>query len=394
MTKFLITTSFGLEALIKRQLFDMGYKDFEVSDGMIVLNGQLSDISKLNINLREADRVYLVVDSFKAHDFDELFEKVKAIPWPDFLAADNNFIISARTHKSKLFSIRTIQSVTEKAVIDSMRKKYRINHFAKSGPRVQIEVMLKNNIATVAIDTSGEGLHKRGYREDTVKAPLRENLAAALVDLSFYNPDRFLFDGFCGSGTILIEAARKARNIAPGIDRNFDYENFIFIDKDHHKNAKKEALSVIDYDKKLNLLGSDISGRAISLAKNNAMNAGVEEDISFVTRDISNVALKDDYGIIITNPPYGERLSRVDTDEIYKKINDKFKNMATWSCYFITSDDKFDQKFNRKLSKKRKLYNGGEKVDFYQYFGKKPNNNGGNNWLIRKKLMMVRELGL
>lgn len=379
MTKFLITTSFGLEALIKRQLFDMGYKDFEVSDGMIVLNGQLSDISKLNINLREADRVYLVVDSFKAHDFDELFEKVKAIPWPDFLAADNNFIISARTHKSKLFSIRTIQSVTEKAVIDSMRKKYRINHFAKSGPRVQIEVMLKNNIATVAIDTSGEGLHKRGYREDTVKAPLRENLAAALVDLSFYNPDRFLFDGFCGSGTILIEAARKARNIAPGIDRNFDYENFIFIDKDHHKNAKKEALSVIDYDKKLNLLGSDISGRAISLAKNNAMNAGVEEDISFVTRDISNVALKDDYGIIITNPPYGERLSRVDTDEIYKKINDKFKNMATWSCYFITSDDKFDQKFNRKLSKKRKLYNGGEKVDFYQYFGKKPNNNGGNN---------------
>lgn len=394
MTKFLITTSFGLEALIKRQLFDMGYKDFEVSDGMIVLNGQLSDISKLNINLREADRVYLVVDSFKAHDFDELFEKVKAIPWPDFLAADNNFIISARTHKSKLFSIRTIQSVTEKAVIDSMRKKYRINHFAKSGPRVQIEVMLKNNIATVAIDTSGEGLHKRGYREDTVKAPLRENLAAALVDLSFYNPDRFLFDGFCGSGTILIEAARKARNIAPGIDRNFDYENFIFIDKDHHKNAKKEALSVIDYDKKLNLLGSDISGRAISLAKNNAINAGVEEDISFVTRDISNVALKDDYGIIITNPPYGERLSRVDTDEIYEKINDKFKNMATWSCYFITSDDKFDQKFNRKLSKKRKLYNGGEKVDFYQYFGKKPNNNGGNNWLIRKKLMMVRELGL
>ena len=394
MTKFLITTSFGLEALIKRQLFDMGYKDFEVSDGMISLNGQLSDISKLNINLREADRVYLVVDSFKAHDFDELFEKVKAIPWPDFLAADNNFIISARTHKSKLFSIRTIQSVTEKSVIDSMRKKYRINHFAKSGPRVQIEVMLKNNIATVAIDTSGEGLHKRGYREDTVKAPLRENLAAALVDLSFYNPDRFLFDGFCGSGTILIEAARKARNIAPGVDRNFDYENFIFIDKDHHKNSKKEALSVIDYDKKLNLLGSDISGRAISLAKNNAINAGVEEDISFVTRDISNVALKDDYGIIITNPPYGERLSKVDTDEIYKKINDKFKNMATWSCYFITSDDKFDQKFNRKLSKKRKLYNGGEKVDFYQYFGKKPNNNGGNNWLIRKKLMMVRELGL
>lgn len=390
MTKFLITTSFGLEALVKRQLLDMGYEDFEVSDGMISLNGQLSDISKLNINLREADRVYLVVDSFKAGDFDELFERVKAISWSDFLDKQSNFIVNARTYKSKLFSIRTIQSVTEKAIIDSMRKKYRVNHFEKSGHRVQIEVMLKNDIASVVIDTSGEGLHKRGYREDTVKAPLRENLAAALVDLSFYNPDRFLFDGFCGSGTILIEAARKARNIAPGIDRNFDYEDFIFIDKDHHKNAKKEALSVIDYDKKLNLLGSDISGRAISLAKNNAINAGVEEDISFLTRDISNVALKDDYGIIITNPPYGERLSRVDTDEIYQKINDKFKNMDTWSCYFITSDERFDQKFKRRLSKKRKLYNGGEKVDFYQYFGKKPDNNGGNNWLIKKKRMMVR----
>lgn len=390
MTKFLITTSFGLEALVKRQLIDMGHEDFEVSDGMISLNGELSDISKLNINLREADRVYLVVDTFKARDFDELFEKVKAINWPDFLVKDSDFIVNARTHKSKLFSIRTIQSVTEKAIVDSMRKKYRINHFEKSGHRVQIEVMLKNDIAAIAIDTSGEGLHKRGYREDTVKAPLRENLAAALVDLSFYNPDRFLFDGFCGSGTILIEAARKARNIAPGIDRSFDYENFIFLNKDHHKNAKTEALSAIDYDKKLNLLGSDISGRAISLAKNNAINAGVEEDISFLTRDISNVALKDDYGIIITNPPYGERLSRVDTDEIYQKINDKFKNMDTWSCYFITSDERFDQKFKRRLSKKRKLYNGGEKVDFYQYFGKKPDNNGGNNWLIKKKRMMVR----
>ncbi|MFO3715218.1 class I SAM-dependent RNA methyltransferase [Anaerococcus cruorum] len=379
MTKFLITTSFGLEALVKRQLIDMGHEDFEVSDGMISLNGELSDISKLNISLREADRVYLVVDTFKARDFDELFEKVKAINWPDFLAKDSDFIVNARTHKSKLFSIRTIQSVTEKAIVDSMRKKYRINHFEKSGHRVQIEVMLKNDIATIAIDTSGEGLHKRGYREDTVKAPLRENLAAALVDLSFYNPDRFLFDGFCGSGTILIEAARKARNIAPGIDRSFDYENFIFLNKDHHKNAKTEALSAIDYDKKLNLLGSDISGRAISLAKNNAINAGVEEDISFLTRDISNVALKDDYGIIITNPPYGQRLSRIDTDEIYQKINEKFKNMDTWSCYFITSDEKFDQKFKRKLSKKRKLYNGGEKVDFYQYFGKKPDDNGGIN---------------
>lgn len=372
MTKFLITTSFGLEALVKRQLIDMGYEDFSVSDGMIELNAKLADVAKLNINLREADRVFIEVDSFNAMDFDQLFEGVKAINWPDFLSEEANFIVNARTYKSKLFALRTIQSITEKAIVESLRKTYKVNHFKKTAERVNIEVMLNRDLATIAIDTSGEGLHKRGYREDSVKAPLRENLAAALVDLSFYKPERFLFDGFCGSGTILIEAARIARNIAPGIDRSFDFEDFIFVDDSHMNEAKKEALEAIDYDSKLNILGSDISGRAISLAQQNAINAGVEEDISFITRDISAVALKDDYGILITNPPYGDRLSDFNVDDIYKKINDKFKNMETWSKYFITSDENFDKKFKGRLSKKRKLYNGGEKVDFYQYYGKKP----------------------
>lgn len=372
MTKILITTSFGLEALVKRQLQDMGYEDFKVSDGMIELNADLSDIAKLNINLREADRIYLELASFKAKEFEELFEGVKSINWPDFLSKDANFIVNARTYKSKLFSLRSIQSISEKAIIESMQKRYKLSYFAKSAEKVNVEAMLNKDMATIAIDSSGEGLHKRGYREDTVKAPLRENLAAALVDLSFYNSDRFLFDGFCGSGTILIEAARKARNIAPGIDRSFAYEDFIFLDKNHHKQAKKSALEAIDYDKKLNILGSDISGRAISLAKNNAINAGVEEDISFITRDISSVALKDDYGILITNPPYGKRLSDFDTSDLYKKLNHIFNNKDTWSLYFITSDESFDKHFKKKLSKKRKLYNGGEKVDFYQYFGKRP----------------------
>lgn len=373
MTKFLITTSFGMEALVKRQLFDMGYDDLSVSDGMIRLKADLHDVARLNIELREADRVYLLVDEFKAHDFDELFEKIKAITWPDYLSKDANFIINARTYKSKLHSVPTIQSVSEKAVVESMKNKYKISHFKKSAERVQIEVMLNKDTASITIDTSGEGLHKRGYREDSVKAPLRENLAAALIDLSFYNPDRFLFDGFCGSGTILIEAARKARNIAPGLDREFDFQKFIFVDDKCYKDAKTKALSAIDYDSKLNILGSDISGRAISLAQQNAINAGVEEDISFITRDISSVALKDDYGILITNPPYGKRLSEINVGEIYKKINDKFAKMDTWSLYFITSDEKFDRNIKRKISKKRKLYNGGEKVDYYSYFGKKPN---------------------
>lgn len=372
MRKILITTGFGLESLVKFQLRDLGYQDFTISDGMISLDAGLSDIGKLNINLRHADRVYLVVDEFKAFDFDQLYEGVKKISWEEILGRDSNFIVNARTYKSKLFSIRSIQSISEKAIIDKLSKSYGQRHFSKSAERIKIEIMLDKNMATVTIDTSGDGLHKRGYREDSVKAPLRENIAAALVDLSFYNPDRFLLDGFCGSGTILIEAARRGRNIAPGIDRDFDFTKFKFIDPKTYKDAKKEALGMIDYSKKLNILGSDISGRAISLAKQNAINAGVGEDISFITRDFENVAIKDDYGVFISNPPYGMRLSENNLDEIYKKLNNKLAKMDTWSMYFITADEKFDKKFKRKLSKKRKLYNGGQKVDFYQYFGKKP----------------------
>ncbi|WP_296114303.1 class I SAM-dependent RNA methyltransferase [uncultured Anaerococcus sp.] len=372
MEKILITTSFGLESLVKFQLRDLGYKDYEVSDGMISLKGDLSDIGKLNINLKHADRVFLELDNFKALDFDSLYENVKKISWQDILGEDSNFIINARTYKSKLFSLRSIQSISEKAIIDKLRIHYNKNHFEKSAERVKIEVMLDENIARMCLDTSGDGLHKRGYREDSVKAPLRENIAAALVDLSFYNPDRFLFDGFCGSGTILIEAARIARNIAPGIDRDFDFTKFRFMDPKIYKEAKKEAMEKIDYSKKLNILGADISGRAISLAQQNAINAGVEEDISFITRDFKSVALKDDYGVFISNPPYGMRLSDMDLTKIYKDINYKLAKLETWSLYFITADDKFDRKFKRKLSKKRKLYNGGQKVDFYQYFGKKP----------------------
>lgn len=372
MEKILITCSFGLEAIIKRELNDLGYENIKVSDGMIEIEAILSDIAKINMSLRCADRVYLLIDSFKARTYDELFENVKAIPWPDFLSEDSNFLVNARSFKSKLYSLRDIQSISEKAIIESMKKTYRKNIFSKSAEKVGIEIMLERDIARITIDTTGPGLHKRGYREDSVKAPLRENLAAALVDLSFYNKDRFLFDGFCGSGTILIEAARKARNIAPGLDRDFDFQKFIFMDKDIYKKAKVAALEAIDYDTKLNLLGSDISGRAIELAKNNAINAGVEEDISFIRRDFSSVALKDDYGIIISNLPYGLRLSKIDLDEIYRKINHKFKNLETRSQYYLTTDESFEKKIKRRASKKRKLYNGGEKVDYYQYFGPRP----------------------
>lgn len=372
MSKIIVSTSFGMEALVKRQLIDLGYKDLEVKDGRVILEGDLKDLARLNINLREADRVFLEVLNFKAMTFDELFENIKAFDWGDLISKEGNFIVNARTYKSKLFSLRSIQSISEKAIIDSLRRKYKIKIFPKSKERYNIEVAIEKNIVSVALDTSGDGLHKRGYREDSVKAPLRENLAAGLVDLSFYNPDRFLFDGFCGSGTILIEAARIARNMAPGIDRDFDFVHYSFFDKDIFDREKKEALERIDYSKKLNILGADISPRAIELAKQNAINAGVGEDISFITRDIESVALKNDYGILITNPPYGQRLSRFDMDDIYRKINDKFLKLDTWSLYFISGDRNFQRKFKKKVSKRRKLYNGGEKVDLYQYFGPRP----------------------
>ncbi|MBS5988640.1 THUMP domain-containing class I SAM-dependent RNA methyltransferase [Anaerococcus hydrogenalis] len=372
MEKIIISTSFGLESLIKRQLIEEGYEDFEVLNGKIILKGNLDDIGFLNLNLREADRVFLEIASFEAKTFEQLFENINKIDWFDYLNIDDNFIVNARSYKSKLFSIPSIQSISEKAIINSLKRKYKISTFKKSGSRLQIEVMLEKNIVSLCLDTSGDGLHKRGYREGSVKAPLRENLAAALVDLSFYKDDRFLFDGFCGSGTILIEAARKQRNIAPGLDRDFDFTSFKFYDKKRFEKIKKEAYQKIDYDKKINILGSDISKNAIKLAKNNALNAGVYEDITFLNKDFSQINLKDNFGIFISNPPYGERLSRFDKEKISKMIDDKFKNLNTWSMFIISSDEKIDKNIRRKVSKKRKLYNGGEKVDLYQYFGKKP----------------------
>ena len=372
MEKIIITTSFGLESLIKRQLQEENYKDFEVLNGKIILNGNLDDVSYLNLNLREADRIYLEIASFEAKSFEELFENINKIDWFDFLSIDDNFIVNARTYKSKLFSLPSIQSISEKAIVDSLKRKYKISTFKKTGPRVQIEVMIEKDIVSVCLDTSGDGLHKRGYREGSVKAPLRENLAAALIDLSFYKDDKFLFDGFCGSGTILIEAARKERNIAPGLDRDFDFTSFKFFDKKRFEKIKKEAYEKIDYDKKINILGSDISKNAIELAKNNALNAGVYEDITFLNKDFREINLKDNFGIFISNPPYGERLSKFDREKISQMIDEKFKKLDTWSMFIISSDEKIDKNIKRKPSKKRKLYNGGQKVDLYQYFGKKP----------------------
>lgn len=370
--KLIATTNMGLEAVTKRELLDLGYEDLEVSDGKIKISCQLKDIAILNLRLRTAERVLLLIDSFRAETFEELFDKVFEIKWWDYIAEDDQFIIQGRSRKSKLFSISDCQRITEKAIIEKLKMKYKVSWFEKSGPRVKIEVSLLNDIAEITMDTSGDGLHKRGYREVNYKAPLSETIAASLVKLTFWNKDRILADPFCGSGTIPIEAAMIEKNIAPGLMRDFDFVKFKFFDEDIYKEEKKKCYSEIKYDEKLEILASDVSHKAIQIARSNAEILGLEEDISFFQKDIRDLDLPDDYGVIITNPPYGERIGKEDVDELNKELGELARSLKTWSYYIITANENFEKNFGKKADRNRKLYNGRLKTYYYQYYGPKP----------------------
>ena len=370
--KLIATTNMGLEAVTKRELLDLGYEDLEVSDGKIKISCQLKDIAILNLRLRTAERVLLLIDSFRAETFEELFDKVFEIRWWDYIAEDDQFIIQGRSRKSKLFSISDCQRITEKAIIEKLKMKYKVSWFEKSGPRVKIEVSLLNDIAEITMDTSGDGLHKRGYREVNYKAPLSETIAASLVKLTFWNKDRILADPFCGSGTIPIEAAMIEKNIAPGLMRDFDFVKFKFFDEDIYKEEKKKCYSEINYDEKLEILASDVSHKAIQIAKANAEILGLDEDISFFQKDIRDLDLPDDYGIIITNPPYGERIGKEDVDELNRELGELARSLKTWSYYIITANENFEKNFGKKADRNRKLYNGRLKTYYYQYYGPKP----------------------
>ena len=370
--KLIATTNMGLEAVTKRELQDLGYKDLEVSDGKIKISCQLKDIAILNLRLRTAERVLLLIDSFRAETFEELFDKVFEIRWWDYIAEEDQFIIQGRSRKSKLFSISDCQRITEKAIIEKLKMKYKVSWFEKSGPRVKIEVSLLNDIAEITMDTSGDGLHKRGYREVNYEAPLSETIAASLVKLTFWNKDRILADPFCGSGTIPIEAAMIEKNIAPGLMRDFDFVNFKFFDEEIFKEEKKKCYSEIKYDEKLEILASDVSHKAIQIARANAEILGLDEDISFFQKDIRDLDLPDDYGIIITNPPYGERIGKEDVDELNKELGELARSLKTWSYYIITANENFEKNFGKKADRNRKLYNGRLKTYYYQYYGPKP----------------------
>ncbi len=372
--KLIATTTFGLEAVAKRELMKLGYNDMEVENGKVTFIASEKDIPVANLWMRTAERILLQMGQFKAMSFDELFEKTKALPWEEWIPEDGNFIVEGKSIDSKLFSISDCQRIVEKAVVERLKTKYKdVDWFTKSGPRFTLEVAMLKDIATLTIDTSGAGLHKRGYRDRAGDAPIKETLAAAMVLLSFWNKDRPLFDPFCGSGTIPIEAALIGKNIAPGLDRKFDSEEWPRVKKEYWTKAREEAFKLIDNDVKLNIIGCDTDKRSILRARDNAANIGLEDDVVFFMKDMRDVDIQDDYGVVISNPPYGERMGEVEEiQQLYRDLGEKLKDLDTWSTYIITSEEKFETFFGKKADKKRKLYNGRIKVDYYQFYGPRP----------------------
>ncbi|NLM06155.1 MAG: class I SAM-dependent RNA methyltransferase [Tissierellia bacterium] len=368
------TVAFGLEAITKRELIGLGMENVRVEDGKVRFSGDEYDIAKANLWLRTADRVLLEVGEFKALSFTELFDKTREIPWEEYIPEDGNFTVDGSSVKSKLFSISDSQSIVEKAIVERLKENYKgVDWFEKTGARYKVKVALLRDIATITIDTTGESLHKRGYRKRQAIAPIKETLAAAMVMLSFWKPERPLFDPFCGSGTILVEAALIGKNIAPGLDRSFVAETWDMIDPKVWKEERVKALKEIRNDVKLNLLGSDIDRKLVLIARDNAFNLGLEDDIAFTIKDFRDVDLKDDYGVLITNPPYGERISEIDeAKELYKDLGEKMKDLKTWSIYVITNHEDFEKSYGRKADRKRKLFNGNIKTDYYQFYGERP----------------------
>ncbi|WP_062046930.1 class I SAM-dependent RNA methyltransferase [Bacillus sp. JCM 19034] len=378
MTKvtLIATATMGLEALVAREVKSLGYEDVEVENGKVTFTADISAIPRTNLWLRTADRVKLQIGQFKAYSFDELFEKTKSLPWAEFIPVHAEFPVIGKSVKSKLFSVSDCQAIVKKAVVEAMKKRYKRGWFDENGPLYRIEVALHKDVATLTIDTSGTGLHKRGYRYLHNEAPLKETLAAAMIMLTTWKADRPLVDPFCGSGTIPIEAAMIGQNIAPGFNREFVSEEWHWIGKDNWNIARQEVEDLAQYDKPLDILGSDIDHRSVELSKNNAMEAGFADLISFKQMQVKDFTSSKDYGVMIGNPPYGERLmERPEVEQMYKDMGKMCEKLETWSIYMLTSHEGFESLFGRKASKKRKLYNGNLKVDYYQFFGPRPPKN-------------------
>lgn len=367
------TATFGLEALVADELRALGYDELQVENGRVTFKADEQAICRSNLWLRTADRVRLKVGEFQANTFDELFEKTKALPWADIIPSGAAFPVDGKSVQSTLFSISDCQAIVKKAIVESLKTRYKTDWFKEEGPLYRVEVSILKDTASLTIDTSGAGLHKRGYRVSGSRAPLRENLAAALVLISRWRPETSLIDPFCGSGTIPIEAAMIGLNIAPGMNRNFAAEAWPLIPKELWHEARRETHDRAEFGRELDITGTDISEEMIKTARSNAAEAGVEDAIHFQTRPFAELSSKKKYGKIICNPPYGERLGSLEEIErLYKSMAKTMKNLDSWSYYILTASENFETLFGKKASKRRKLYHGNIKVHFYQYFGPRP----------------------
>ena len=366
---------FGLEAVLKREILDLGYEISEVEDGRVTFYGDADAICRANIFLRTAERILLKVGSFRAVTFEELFDKTKELPWEDYIPQNGKFwVAKAASVKSKLFSTSDIQSIMKKAMVRRMQERYCVEWFPENGASYPVRVFLMKDIVTVGIDTTGISLHKRGYREVSGKAPITETLAAALIMLTPWRKDRILVDPFCGSGTFPIEAAMMAANIAPGMNRSFLSEKWDnLITKKNWYDVIDEANDMICDDVEVDIQGYDLDSSVIKIARRNAREAGVDHLIHFQERDVKDLNHPKKYGFIITNPPYGERLEdKKDLPDLYRAFGESFKRLDSWSAYMITSYDDAERYFGRKADKNRKIYNGMLKTYYYQFLGPKP----------------------
>ena len=366
---------FGLEAVLKREILDLGYEISEVEDGRVTFYGDADAICRANIVLRTAERILLKVGSFRAVTFEELFDKTKELPWEDYIPQNGKFwVAKAASVKSKLFSTSDIQSIMKKAMVRRMQERYCVEWFPENGASYPVRVFLMKDIVTVGIDTTGISLHKRGYREVSGKAPITETLAAALIMLTPWRKDRILVDPFCGSGTFPIEAAMMAANIAPGMNRSFLSEKWDnLITKKNWYDVIDEANDMICDDVEVDIQGYDVDSSVIKIARRNAREAGVDHLIHFQERDVKDLNHPKKYGFIITNPPYGERLEdKKDLPDLYRAFGESFKRLDSWSAYMITSYDDAERYFGRKADKNRKIYNGMLKTYYYQFLGSKP----------------------
>lgn len=366
---------FGLEAVLKKEIIELGYEILQVEDGRVSFAGDEEAVCRANLYLRTAERVLIKIGSFPAETFEELFQGTKDLPWESYIPIDGKFwVAKAASVKSKLFSPSDIQSIMKKAIVERLKGIYRVGWFGEEGESFPLRVFIMKDMVTVGLDTTGESLHKRGYRKLTARAPIAENLAAALIMLTPWNKSRILVDPFCGSGTFPIEAAMMAANMAPGLSRNFLSENWEhLIPEKEWQNVLEEAEDLVDLTVDTDIQGYDIDDEMVMISRENAKRAGVDKLIHFQRRPVSALSHPKKYGFLITNPPYGERLEEKEKlPELYRTLGERYQNLDSWSMYVISGYEKAESDIGRKADKNRKIYNGMMKTYFYQYLGPKP----------------------